>query len=116
MPVTSPSLHGGVALAAQHVTDGRRDLAGREDPGRHLVEQRREQVMVGLVDERDRRRRAPAAPWPRTGPPKPEPTMTTRGAPAGRPPMAALELISLETLSRSAVDGRPRGLRPARGE
>ena len=38
---------------AQRVPQHGRDRAGREDAGRHLVEQRLEQVVVPLVDERD---------------------------------------------------------------
>ena len=42
-----------VALAAQHVARRGRNLAGGQDAGRDLVEQRREQVMVVALDERD---------------------------------------------------------------
>ena len=42
-----------VAVPAQHVADGRRDLALREDAGGHLVEERLEEMVVGAVDEGD---------------------------------------------------------------
>ena len=42
-----------VALAAQHLAGRRGDLALGEDAGRHLVEQRLEQVVGGLGDQRD---------------------------------------------------------------
>ena len=42
-----------VLVAAQQVPQHRRDLTGGEDAGRHLVEERLEQVMVALVDEGD---------------------------------------------------------------
>ena len=41
----------GVALLLDHAAQGRRDQAGRQDPGRHLVQQRLEQMMVGPVDD-----------------------------------------------------------------
>ena len=53
MPVTSPSIDCRVGLLAQHVADRRGDLALGEDPGRDLVEQRLEEVVVGPVDDRD---------------------------------------------------------------
>ncbi len=40
-------------VVPQHVADGGSDLPLREDAGRHLVEQRLEEVMVRAVDERD---------------------------------------------------------------
>ena len=43
----------GVVLLLDHAAQRRRDQAGRQDPGRHLVEQRLEQVVVGPVDQRD---------------------------------------------------------------
>ena len=46
------------AVAGKHAAQRRRDLALGEDAGRHLVEQRLEQVVVGAVDERDLDRRA----------------------------------------------------------
>ena len=45
--------NGGVALAAQDVADRRRDVPLGKQPGRRLVEQRREQVVVGAVDDGD---------------------------------------------------------------
>ena len=57
--VTSPSSIGGVGLPAQHLARRRRDLPGREDPGRDLVEERLEEVMVGRGDQRHGDRRAP---------------------------------------------------------
>src|SRR5207249_1283675 len=42
-----------VGLVAQHVTNGRGDLAFGEDAGGDLVEQRLEQVVVGPVHDRD---------------------------------------------------------------
>ena len=48
---------GQVAQTAQHVTDGRRDLALRKDAGGHLVQQRLEEVVVGPVDDGDPHRR-----------------------------------------------------------
>ena len=42
-----------VLAPAQGVAQHGRDGAGRQDPGRHLVEQRLEEVVVPLVDERD---------------------------------------------------------------
>jgi hypothetical protein len=48
-----PHLDCHVALFAQHVSRGGRDLARGEDAGGHLVEQRREQVAVGPLDQRD---------------------------------------------------------------
>ncbi len=44
---------GGIGLVAQDVTGGRCDLAGGEDAGRHLVQQRLEQVRDGLGDQGD---------------------------------------------------------------
>ena len=44
--------HVGVALARQHLAGGRGDLAGAEDPGRHLIEQRLEQVVARLGEDR----------------------------------------------------------------
>ena len=45
--------NGRVALITQHLAERRRDVAFGEESGRHLVEQRLEQVVVGAVDERD---------------------------------------------------------------
>ena len=42
----------GVALVPQDVADRRSDVAFGEDAGRHLIEQRLKQVMVGAVDDR----------------------------------------------------------------
>jgi hypothetical protein len=42
-----------VALVAQDVTQGRRDVSFREDPGRDLVEQRLEEMMRLAVDQGD---------------------------------------------------------------
>ena len=44
--------HLGVLLAAEHLAGRRRDLALGEDAGRHLVEQRLEEVVRGLGDHR----------------------------------------------------------------
>ena len=44
--------HRGVLLPGQHLAGGRRDLALGEDAGRHLVEQRLEEVVGGLGDHR----------------------------------------------------------------
>ena len=44
-------------IVAEDVADGRCDLALREDPGGHLVEQGLEEVVVGPVDEGDPHRR-----------------------------------------------------------
>ena len=41
----------GVPLVPQDVADRRRDVALGQDAGRHLIEQRLEQVMVGAVDD-----------------------------------------------------------------
>ena len=43
--------HGGVGLPAQHVADRCPDVLGGEDRGGHLVEERLEDVVVGLVDQ-----------------------------------------------------------------
>ena len=43
--------HLGVLLPAKHVADRRRDLALRQDPRGHLVQQRLEQMVVDAVDE-----------------------------------------------------------------
>ena len=45
--------HVDVLALAQNVPQHRRDGAGREDAGGHLIEQRLEQVVVPPVDERD---------------------------------------------------------------
>ena len=42
----------GVLLPAQDVAKRRRDGAFREDPGRHLVQQRLEQMVVRAIDQR----------------------------------------------------------------
>ena len=39
-----------VLVLAEHVADGRRDLAGRDHARRHLVQERLEQVVVAPVD------------------------------------------------------------------
>jgi hypothetical protein len=44
--------HAHERVVAEDVTDGGRDLALREDAGRHLVEQRLKEVVVGAVDQR----------------------------------------------------------------
>jgi hypothetical protein len=44
--------HRRVLLVAEHVPDGRGDIALREDPRRQLIEQRLEHVVVLAVDER----------------------------------------------------------------
>jgi hypothetical protein len=72
--------HARIRVAAEDVPDREGDVARAHDGGRHLVEQRLEEVMVGAVDHGHvdgARRRAFAAPKP----PKPEPTMTTRCLP-----------------------------------
>ncbi len=45
--------HAQVLVRAQHVADGRGDLALREDARRHLVQQGLEEMVVGAIDERD---------------------------------------------------------------
>ncbi len=50
--------HGGVLLVGEDVPDRRRHRRRRESRGRHLVQQRLKQVMVGAVDHRDAHRRA----------------------------------------------------------
>lgn len=42
-----------VLVLPQDQARGGRDVADRQDPGRHLVEQRLEEVMAGLGDQRD---------------------------------------------------------------
>ena len=44
----------GVAIVLEHDPQGRGDFAGREPAGRHLVEQRLEEVEVAAVDQGDR--------------------------------------------------------------
>src|SRR5262249_34425311 len=44
--------HPGIVLTRQDLASGRRDLALRQDAGGHLVQQRLEQVMSGLRDDR----------------------------------------------------------------
>ena len=51
--VTSPSSTRGVLLPPDHLARRRRDLALGQDPGRHLVEQRLEQVVRGAGDDGD---------------------------------------------------------------
>ena len=46
--------HRDIALEAQHLAGGRGDVAAGEDPGRHLVQQRLEEMAVGPVQQRDR--------------------------------------------------------------
>ena len=45
--------HSGVALAAENVANGRRDIGRRKTRGRHLVEQRLKHMMIVAIDERD---------------------------------------------------------------
>ena len=45
--------HAHIALLAEHRAQRRRDLPRRQDAGRDLVEQRLEQMLVVLVDQRD---------------------------------------------------------------
>jgi hypothetical protein len=45
--------NGSVALVAQDVSNRRRDVALGKNAGRHLVEQRLEEVVVVAVDDRD---------------------------------------------------------------
>ena len=75
--MTSPRQDVGVGLPAQDVADRRRDLALGEDPGRELVEQRLEQVVVGAVDHRDLDRAHGRSALAANSPPKPQPTITT---------------------------------------
>src|SRR3954464_3362580 len=66
-----------VAVLAQDAAYRRRDFPLRQDAGRHLVEQRLEEVVVHPVDQRHLHRcvlQEAAA----KRPPKPPPTMTTR--------------------------------------
>jgi hypothetical protein len=62
MSTTSPQEHRGVGLRAEDVANRRRDLALGQDAGRHLVEQRLEEVMVGAVDDGDLDLRVPQRP------------------------------------------------------
>ena len=50
--------HRDVLLLAQDPADRRRDVAGRQRRGRHLIEQRLEQVVVVAIEQRDPDRRA----------------------------------------------------------
>ena len=50
--MTSASSTRDVLCLAQHVPQRRRDLAGREDAGGHLVQQRLEEVVVPAVEQR----------------------------------------------------------------
>ena len=45
--------NGHVALITQHPSYGHGDVTWRQRRGRHLIEQRLEQMMIGAVDERD---------------------------------------------------------------
>ena len=64
----------------------RRDLPARQQPGRHLVEQRLEDEVVRAVDQRDLRARRPSpAPAPPARPAKPPPTTTIRCISAAAP-------------------------------
>ena len=45
--------HGGIALLREDVPDRRGDRRSRETGGRHLVEERTEEMVIGAVDERD---------------------------------------------------------------
>ena len=67
-----------VPRARQDAADRRGDVGRREPGGRHLIEQRLEQVIVVLVDDGDVER-LPASALAADSPPKPAPTMTTRG-------------------------------------
>ena len=51
-PVDLEELDGDARDAAQHVSQRRRDVARREHAGRHLVEQRLEEMVVASVDQR----------------------------------------------------------------
>ncbi len=53
--------HLDVLVARKHVPDGPCDVSGRQRRGRHLVEQRHEQVVVVTIDHRNTGRRAPEA-------------------------------------------------------
>ena len=53
--------------------------AGDKRRGRHLIEQRLEAMMVLRVDQRHVDRGVGAGSWSPSSPPKPAPTMTTRG-------------------------------------
>ncbi len=66
-----------VLATAQHVAQHGRDLTGRHDAGRHLVEERLEQVVVPPVDQRDLDVGAESS-RAAGRPPKPPPTTTTR--------------------------------------
>ena len=50
--------HFDVLLSAQHPTDRRRDVAGRERRGRDLIQQRLKEMVVVPVEQRDADRRA----------------------------------------------------------
>ncbi len=44
-------LHLDVLVLAHHVANRHRDLAGRDQPGRHLVEEGLEEVVISPVDD-----------------------------------------------------------------
>ena len=52
-PLDLEELDGDAGNAAQHVSERRRDLPGREHAGRDLVQQRLEEMVVASVDQRD---------------------------------------------------------------
>ena len=68
----------GVLLPAQDLAGRRGDLALGEDAGRHLVEQRLEQVVAGRAAIRVTSTSARLSAWAANRPPKPDPMMTTR--------------------------------------
>ena len=79
---------------------GRSDLALGEDPGRNLIQQRLEEVIVDPVDEGDLDRGAPRK-RVANSPPNPPPTTTTRcGVPASVSDAwaAALSMLSMTML------------------
>jgi hypothetical protein len=67
-----------VRLTAEDVAYWRRDLALGQDAGRHLVEQRLEEVMVGAVDVTVTSTSACRSARAANRPPKPPPTIATR--------------------------------------
>ena len=69
--------HLDIALPAQHHAGCRGDLALRQNPGGHLVQQRLEQVMSGPGDQFDVDVGVLEF-FAALSPPKPEPMMTTR--------------------------------------
>ena len=120
--VTSASSTRALRLAAQDAPDRRGDLGGRQPGGRHLVEQRLEQVVVRAVDQRhvDGRPREAAR---RGEPAKPPPTITTRGRASMLSIVGRFSALADEPAAvghdRQERGGRgrgqPAGLHPGRG-